>query len=89
MYLTKGINEKIANDLNFSQFVLNSMKRFNKLDWGELCEEDKALNDWALKHQQGRIVARYNHINEVDNIYIIGYYLNGGIQIEILFCSEY
>ena len=89
MYLTKGINVKIANDRDFGKFVLNSMGRFNKLDWGELCKEDKALNDWALKHQQGRIVARYNHINEVDNIYIIGSYSNSGIQVEILFCSEY
>ena len=87
MYLTKGINEKIARSLAFSKFVLNSMKRFNKMDWGDLCKEDKALNYYALKHQQGRIVARYNFVE--GDIYIIGSYFNSGIQVEILFCDEY
>ena len=41
MYLTRGINEKIASDLDFSKFIINSMKRFNSRDWGDLCEEDK------------------------------------------------
>ena len=89
MYLTRGINEKIASDLDFSKFMINSMKRFNSRDWGDLCEEDKAMNDYAMKHQQGRIVARYNHINEVDDIYIMASYANSGMQVEILFCSEY
>lgn len=89
MYLTRGINEKMASDLDFSKFMINSMKRFNSRDWGDLCEEDKAMNDYAMKHQQGRIVARYNHINEVDDIYIMASYANSGMQVEILFCSEY
>ena len=89
MYLTRGINEKIASDLDFGKFVLNSMGRFNKMDWCDLGKEDKAMNDYALKHQEGRIVARYNHINGVDNIYIIASYYNGSMQVEILFCDEY
>ena len=89
MYLTRGINEKMASDLDFSKSMINSMKRFNSRDWGDLCEEDKAMNDYAMKHQQGRIVARYNHINEVDDIYIMASYANSGMQVEILFCSEY
>lgn len=66
MYLTRGINDKIASDLDFSKFIINSMKRFNKMDWGDLCDDDKAMNDYSMKHQQGRIVARYNHINNID-----------------------
>lgn len=89
MYLTKGINEKIATDLDFSKFVLKSMNRFNEKDWGDLCKEDKALNDYELEHQEGRIVARYNHINGVDDIYIMATYYNGRVQVEIMFCSEY
>ena len=88
MYLTRGINEKIASDLDFSKFIINSMKRFNSRDWGDLCKEDKAMNDYAIKYREGRIVARYNHINEVDNIYIMASYYNGSVQVEILFCDE-
>lgn len=89
MYMTRGINEKIANDPNFSTFILNSIQKFSSKDWGNICDEDKQLNDWALKYKEGRIVARYNHINEVDNIYIIASFFNGKTQIEILFCDEY
>lgn len=89
MYLTRGINEKIASDLDFSKFIINSMKRFNNSDWGDLCDEDKGMNNLALEHRQGRIVARYNHINDVDNIYIMASFFNKNVQVEILFCSEY
>ena len=89
MYLTRGINEKMASDLDFSKFIINSMKRFNSRDWGDLCEEDKAMNDYAMKHDNCRIVARYNHINEVDDIYVMAWSETGKVQVEILFCSEY
>lgn len=89
MYLTKGINEKITTDLDFSKFVLKSMNRFNEKDWGDLCKEDKALNNYELEHQEGKIVARYNHINGVDDIYIMATYYNGQVKVEIMFCSEY
>ena len=89
MYMTRGINEKIASDLDFSKFIVNSISRFKQADWGDLCDEDKAMNDYAIKHQNCRIVARYNHVNEVDNIYIMAWFHEDKMQVEILFCSEY
>ncbi len=59
MYVTKGVSELINKDKQFSKEVNKCMERFYNRDWGDLCKEDKKLNDNAdiLKE---RIVARYN-----------------------------
>ena len=54
-----------------------------------MCEEDKALNDWAWKHQKGRIVARYNHVKDGEDIYIITTFMADEKQVELMFCHEY
>lgn len=45
---TAGVNNQVADDLNFSKFVLASIRRHAAGDWGDLCKEDKKANDEAL-----------------------------------------
>ena len=56
---TMSINELIAHDSSFSKFITRSLHRHKQCDWGDLCNEDKASNDLALK-DQGRLFSSYN-----------------------------
>lgn len=77
--ITSGVNAKISKSIDFSQFILDSIKRYRNCDWGDLEQEDKKMNDLAVKNGDGRILARYN------DIYII---TEAGFTT-ILFCDEY
>lgn len=46
---TCGVNDRVADDKDFTKFVLASLKRHIQGDWGELCKEDKQENELALK----------------------------------------
>jgi hypothetical protein len=48
--MTRGVNDEIAGNANFSKLVLNSLKRHAQCDWGDLSEQDTASNDSALKN---------------------------------------
>lgn len=63
--ITRGISSYIVEDHPFYEFILSSLKRYMACDWGDICKEDKLMNDSAVKNNDDRIVARYN------NIYII------------------
>jgi hypothetical protein len=78
---TKNINNEMTKNSDFVEFVLGSLDRYLKCDWGDLCEEDKKMNDSAVKNNDDRIVARY------DNIYIITEYDRS--VTTILFINEY
>lgn len=67
--VTRGINDRIAEDAKFAKFITESFARYIRCDWGELCEEDKAMNDSAVKNNDDRIVAKYSFNDE--DIYII------------------
>ena len=57
---TRGVNDRIAIDTSFSLFVLESLKRHAKGDWGNLCNEDKKENDISIdKHL--RLLSSYQH----------------------------
>jgi len=43
--MTRGINNEIAEDIEFSKFVTNSLKRFLIKDWGIQHPEDRKMND--------------------------------------------
>lgn len=77
--ITSGVNAKISKSIDFSQFILDSIKRYRNCDWGDLGQEDKKMNDLAVKNGDDRILARYN------DIYII---TEAGFTT-ILFCDEY
>lgn len=49
MVMTRGVSDRVADDTEFSKFVIESMGRHARGDWGDLCEEDRKANDSALK----------------------------------------
>ncbi len=52
LVVTRGVNDKLAEDGVFAKFVLDSLKRHSNGDWGDLCSEDKEQNDNALSVAQ-------------------------------------
>lgn len=48
MVMTRGVVDRCAEDSKFSAFILSSMGRHARGDWGDLCEEDKKENEYAL-----------------------------------------
>ncbi len=65
---TRGVNERVAEDIHFAKFVTESLRRHIAGDWGDLCEEDKQMNDDAIEGGD-RIFSSYK-IND-DKIWII------------------
>ncbi|MDO8690677.1 MAG: hypothetical protein Q7R39_11825 [Dehalococcoidia bacterium] len=55
---TRGVNEKIAGDAGFSKFILESLRRHARGDWGDLSDEDRQANDLALK-DGSRLLSAY------------------------------
>ena len=68
LVMTRGVHSKIKEDVDFAVGVLDAFERYQRCDWGNLCDEDNALNEQALKDGD-RIFALYN-IGK-DKIYII------------------
>lgn len=66
---TAGVHYTMGENANFVLFIYECLDRYNMRDWGDLPEEDKKLNDLAVKRGDERIVARYN--NPHGDIYII------------------
>lgn len=48
LVLTRGVNDRVADDSAFAKFVTESLGRHARHDWGEMDAEDKARNDAAL-----------------------------------------
>ena len=84
LVVTKGVHERIEKDDEFAKGVYSCIRRYFSDDWGDLCEEDKEMNDNALK-AGARILAVYN-IGK-DKIYIITEWDRS--VTTILFPSEY
>lgn len=68
LVMTRGVHNKIKEDVDFAIGVLDAFERYQRCDWGDLCEEDKAENEHALKEGE-RIFAVYNIGKE--KVYII------------------
>ena len=68
LVMTRGVHSKIKEDVDFAIGVLDAFERYQRCDWGDLCEEDKAENEHALKEGE-RIFAVYNIGKE--KVYII------------------
>ena len=82
--VTRGVNDLMAEDVKFARFVTESFRRYIACDWGEMCDEDKSLNDEAIETGD-RIFAAYNDENY--KIYIITEWDRS--VTTILFPSEY
>ena len=49
LFMTRGVNDLVADDEAFAKFVMSSLTRHQWGDWGELTDEDKKENDLSLK----------------------------------------
>lgn len=68
--ITRGINDRIAEDKNFSQFILLALLKYKRCDWGNCCAEDKQANDEAVVNGD-RIFATYIYPMDNTKIWII------------------
>ncbi len=71
---TASISSHMSADLSFHTFIFTSVSRHHEGDWGEVCEEDRFVNDLALT-SGSRLVSVYycssDHSYESDRIFII------------------
>lgn len=81
LVITRGINAKMNKDIGFCKFIFDSIAMYRNCDWGDIPNDDKKMNDSAVKNNDDRIVARYN------DIYIITEYDRS--VTTILFKREY
>ena len=66
--LTRGVNDRAAENVRLAGFVLKSLRRHRANDWGEMDEEDKKANDEALE-MGGRLFSAYE--SRLGKIWII------------------
>lgn len=68
--VTQGINAAIAENNRFALEVSLSLKRYSVMDWGDLSEDDKQLNNDALGYPDDlNLLAAYQ--TSKGKIYII------------------
>jgi len=78
---TRGVAELMNTDQRFASFVSDSLKRYITCDWGDLCKDDRTMNDEA-------VLASYDHPTHEDwKIWIITEWDRS--VTTILFPSEY
>ena len=41
LVMTRAVHHKMNSDIDFAIGVLESFERYNRCDWGDLCESDK------------------------------------------------
>ena len=58
LLMTRGVNDLVADNEAFAKFVMNSLTRHRRGDWGELTDEDKQENDLSLKERY-RLLSAY------------------------------
>lgn len=68
---TNSIVKRMNEDKNFQKFVWDSFSRYVSFDWGELSENDKQLNDSAVREEDSRICAAYICPRTKDKIWIV------------------
>ena len=59
LVMTRRVNDLVADDEEFSKFVVKSLNRHAKGDWGDVDDEDKQTNDYSLKAGM-RVLSAYN-----------------------------
>ena len=69
LVMTKAVHDKMCSDIDFAIGVLESFEKYRSGNWGDLCDEDKAENEHALKEGE-RIFAVYN-IGDEKKLWII------------------
>ena len=61
LVMTRGVNDRVADDTEFAKFVTESLGRHAKGDWGDMCQEDKNENNLAVKAGNLRTFSAYEH----------------------------
>ena len=82
---TKAIAVAMEENNKFLKEVHGALDRYITKDWGEMCKEDKDMNDEALKTGDDRIFASYE--TSRGKIYIITEWDRS--YTTILFADEY
>lgn len=72
VFMTLGLSNKAKEDPKNHEEIMTAFERYIDCDWGDLGEEDKEMNDNAIKNNDDRILARYNL--SFGSIYIITEY---------------
>lgn len=67
--VTRGI-ELARSDSSFAEFINSSIERYKNCDWGDICENDKRINELALKNEE-QILAVYKYPKGEKTIWII------------------
>lgn len=83
--MTGGVNNKIAESEKFAREIKICMEKYITCDWGDLCNEDKEMNDNALINGNDRILAAYD--TSEGKVYIITEHDRSATTI--LFADEY
>ncbi len=83
--MTSGVNNKIAESEKFAREIKICMEKYITCDWGDLCNEDKEMNDNALRNGNDRVLAAYD--TSEGKVYIITEHDRSATTI--LFADEY
>ena len=72
LVMTRGVANRLEADSAFARHVMRSVQRYTACDWGEMDDEDKAMNDSAIGPDEERVVAAYDPPGHPENkLYII------------------
>ena len=96
LVFSRRINDQIADDQDFTKFVMHSILRFNHGDWGNVGSEDWTANNSDLASlnsgfSDARILATYRYTVHPITIWIIRNTAeeDGTQAITVLFPDEY
>ena len=60
--VTRGVDAQMKDSLGFMTHVMTCLDRHMVCDWGDLCEEDRQMNEEALDPEcPERIMSVWNH----------------------------
>ena len=59
LVMTRTVNDEIADSEKFAKDITAAIKKYLFCDWGEMCRDDKKMNDNAIKTGEDRIFAAY------------------------------
>lgn len=59
LVVTRAVADRMQTDEKFTRFVQLSLGKYINCDWGSMVDEDKSMNDAAVKSGEDRIHASY------------------------------
>ncbi|MDY3538401.1 hypothetical protein PG275_10365 [Riemerella anatipestifer] len=65
--VTETVSNLIEHHQFFSSFCNSSLRRHIMKDWGDLCEDDKLMNDLAIENENDRILSSYDIPKELQS----------------------